>query len=151
MGHLDSLPISKDLQPTAEARLLTSEGRNPQWISGGRELVIAHMGGLAKIALLPGSEPRTIFGIAGSLIPFAVSPKGRLAYGVRSTDINIWRQQIQPENGEAPLPSAIITSTAIDMSPHYSPDGSQILLVPDFHLTRISHEALAKSRSLWHN
>lgn len=120
------LQISKDLQPIAEPRLLTSEGRNPQWISGGLRLLIAHKGGLARIALEPGSEPRRILGITGSLIPFAVSSNGRLAYGIRSTDSNIWRQQIPPENGAAPPPIAIITSTATDMTPHYSPDGSQI-------------------------
>src|SRR5205823_11641336 len=53
----------------------------------------------------------------------AVSRKGnRVAFENMATDINIWRA---PSSGGTPR--ALISSTLLDSSPEYSPDGRQIV------------------------
>ncbi|MCI0419331.1 MAG: hypothetical protein L0312_08945, partial [Acidobacteria bacterium] len=92
---------------------------------------------LWKIAVASGNTER----IASGENPFdlAVSRQGqRLAYAQVTVDTNIWRIEISSLAKRRGSPVRLISSTLLDDSPQYSPDGGKIV----FASTRTSHEEI---------
>jgi Tol biopolymer transport system component len=57
----------------------------------------------------------------------AISHRGnRLAYSRRIFDINIWRLEVAGPNAKTAVPTMFISTTQIDTSPQFSPDGKKI-------------------------
>ena len=100
------------------------------WTVDGREIVFSSSRG-GSISYLwrmaaSGGEPVRVEGVGSLAVGPAVSQRGgRLAYTQIYNDLNIWRLPIE-EDGRAGPPSMLISSTLMDDSPSYSPDGKRI-------------------------
>jgi dipeptidyl aminopeptidase/acylaminoacyl peptidase len=79
---------------------------------------------LWRILAKPGAVPRLEPSAAGGYFPSIRA--GRLVYSRGFHDTNIWRQKIPPADRRAEPPVSLISSTADDTSPQYSPDGARI-------------------------
>ena len=118
-----------------EPRRLTRGNHNTQgmtWAPDGKSLAFSavRMGGGSPFALwtvpITGGEPaRLEFGEHG-MRPSASRQGGRLAYVRRDLSWDIWRVggPAAPEGERAPI--RLISSTAIDYLPSYSPDGREV-------------------------
>jgi Tol biopolymer transport system component len=73
-----------------------------------------------------GSPSRRLGATGSEVYDPAVAKRGRLAYTRRFVDSNIWRQQISSRAGVRPPPLSLITSTAEDRNPQYSPIDGRI-------------------------
>jgi Tol biopolymer transport system component len=127
--------LSNNLIPVSEPKRLTfdTNAGDPGWTPDGREIIFSagsrHTPSLWKLTLSqpgwrPGKEARLAF--AGEGKEPAISRQGRLAYGRRSIDVDIWRLEL---NGGRPAknpPVRLIASTRVDHEPRYSPDGKRI-------------------------
>ena len=137
-GDLHIVELADDLNPLAEPRRLTSDlpyAADPAWTADGRSVVFT--GGEYQRTILwrleiqfpvwrPGRLERLAFAGDGTSAP-AISRQGRLAFmRAQPTDADIWRLEL---NGERPVgkPAVrLISSTRIEHTPTYSPDGKRI-------------------------
>jgi serine/threonine protein kinase len=129
------LPLTPDVQPAGEPRLLPSShplSLTPAWTADGGEVVFSAIDlssvnrGLWRVAA-SGSEPprRLPMAVDDSTEP-AISRQGRrIAYSVSAGDQNIWRVELSAA-GQAGSPVRLIASTQAELSPQYSPDGQRI-------------------------
>ncbi|HTF45669.1 MAG TPA: winged helix-turn-helix domain-containing protein, partial [Terriglobales bacterium] len=125
------LDLSAGYRPSAEPRLLR-EGPGPisgaAWTADAKEAIYAFSDRgdiwsfrLMKIRVEPGAKPERMTYAAESISGPAIAPRGdRLAYTQNSEDIDIW----QIQTGKPPRSFA--SSTRIDFSPQYSPDGKRV-------------------------
>lgn len=86
--------------------------------------------GLWRIAPSKGAPARRIsLGVSGTLEP-AVSRMGnRLAFTIEQSDLNIWRVDLKGPGHKPGKPFRFISSTQVEHSPAFSPDGQQIAFV----------------------
>jgi Tol biopolymer transport system component len=103
------------------------------WTADGRGFVCSALTPelwLVKLSATRRSSPdRLAFGEEG-LTPAVARSGGKLAYMRRKMDIDIWRMS-NPEHGLRGQPAKLITSTRLDDSPVYSPDGRWIAFRSD--------------------
>jgi Tol biopolymer transport system component/serine/threonine protein kinase len=119
-----------------EPQRLTFENASlycPTWTPDGRNILfgsITSNTGLWK-APATGGKPERIEAVGQNLGVFAISRQGnRLVWSQRIFDSNIW--QIELAGGPAPTgrkrsAHALITSTNVDVSSQFSPDGQRIV------------------------
>ncbi len=133
---LQILELTDDLKPIAEPTRLTSmHAVDPAWTADGRSIVFA--GGAQHRTFLwrmeikfpwwrPGRLERLAFSGDGAMAP-AISRQGRLAF-MRSvpTDADIWRLDVSGEGPVRKPAVRLISSTLIEHTPAYSPDGKRI-------------------------
>jgi Tol biopolymer transport system component/DNA-binding winged helix-turn-helix (wHTH) protein len=122
------LTLSADLRPIGDARRVTPDNYSVQcsaWTEDGRKIVFSHNWGLWKIELNTNAAPREPAWVGEGVFP-AIAKGGRLVYARSFNDANIWRQELPRDGGALPPASPLISSTAADTNPQYSPDGTQI-------------------------
>jgi Tol biopolymer transport system component/DNA-binding winged helix-turn-helix (wHTH) protein len=122
------LTLSDDLRPIGDPRRVTSANRGVQslaWTADGREIVFSGNGGLWRIELGANGTSRQPAWVGEGGSP-AVAKGGRLIYTRSFAESNIWRQELLRDGGTVPPASPLISSTAVDTNPQYSPDGKQI-------------------------
>jgi len=138
-GHSTSqlymLTLAEDLAPQGEPKRLGIENRRnggPVWSSDGREILFTsgpqHRIGLWRTAAFGIHEPeRLTFAMEGAGLP-AISRQGnRLAYVNLAFDVNIWQLGLTGRGNVAGPAVNLISSTRIDHTPKFSPDGKKIL------------------------
>ena len=138
------LPLGKSLTARGEPRRLTLNVGELMWNAGylawmpdGREILYSTGRSLWRAAIPGDSSPaRVPFVGENGIMPAVSRPQpgrpSRLVY-VRSTDVrNIWRISTSAPGAPASSPpSAAITSTSLDMSPQFSPDGRRVAFDSD--------------------
>jgi Tol biopolymer transport system component len=138
------LPLSPDLEPAGPARPLAyaGRGRSPAWLPDGKRLVYTELTPIAfesgvSVAWLNGRTPGHPLPALGrnATIP-AVARTGRLAYSRTVMEGNIWRQEIPVRPGSVLAPVKLTDSSAHDLNPQYSPDGTRIAFASNRSGTR---------------
>ena len=128
--------LSESLNPVSAPRRLTfdTNAGDPAWTSDGRGIVFSagprHTPNLWKLTLSqPGWRPGKLerLAFAGEGGEPVISRQGRLAYGRRSMDVDIWRLELNGGRPATNPPVRLIASTLVDHEPQYSPDGTRIL------------------------
>lgn len=125
------LDLSAGYRPSAEPRLLREEAgpiSGVAWTADAKEAIYAFSDRgdiwsfrLMRIRVEAGAKPERITYAAESISGPAIAPRGdRLAYTQNSEDVDIW----QVQTGKPPRSFA--SSTRIDFSPQYSPDGKRV-------------------------
>jgi Tol biopolymer transport system component/DNA-binding winged helix-turn-helix (wHTH) protein len=139
------MPLDTSLQPSGEARRLTNNMRwsaQPVWTRDGRS--IFHVFGddsskgreIRSINLEGHQGPQTI-PIGDEVSEIALGR--RLVYSRQIEDTNIWRAEL-PKDGNPPVKAELfISSTWVDQTPKYSPDGTKIAFI----------SARSGSREVW--
>lgn len=139
------LELTADLMPKAPPTRITWFNRysgTPVWMPDGRSILFAsgsshnltlwhidvsHLDGAA------GKAEQAPFGREGAIEP-AVSRQGRIAYRQFMFDSDIWRLELRRgKNGPEAvgLAKRLISSTRLDHTPRYSPDGKSIAFASD--------------------
>ena len=121
------LTLSDDLRPIEDVRRVTTDNDRVlslAWTPDGREIVFSDNRGLWRIQLDANGASRQPVWVGEGEFP-AIT-KGRLIYARSFEDSNIWRQELPRDGGTVPPASPLILSTAADMNPQYSPDGTRI-------------------------
>jgi Tol biopolymer transport system component/DNA-binding winged helix-turn-helix (wHTH) protein len=129
------LPLDGNLRPSGEARRLTDHKRwsaQPVWTRGGHSIlhVFDEAGKGHAIRIINVSNPQTPAGTIPLNDEVSEIASGRhLVYSRRIEDTNIWRAKL-PEGGDPPVAAELfISSTWIDQTPKYSPDGKRIAFI----------------------
>lgn len=132
VGEVYTVPLSVDLQ-AGDPRRLTWDGRycaSPAWSPDQSEIVFqSDRDGdtaLWTISASRTSIPRRLTAAGTEVYDPAITRRGRLAYTRRFIDSNIWRQQLPSRPGEVQPAESVITSTAEDRNPQYSPVDGRI-------------------------
>ena len=133
-GDLYQLRLDGDAKPVGTPRLMVSGGSvggvaYPVWTPDGKEIVAINGGGGVRMPA-DGSQSLTAMPwMTGQPRVFELSRRGnRLAYTVSSGDANVWRIDL---TAKTPKPEQLISSTARDVFPQYSPDGSRLAFFSD--------------------
>jgi Tol biopolymer transport system component/predicted Ser/Thr protein kinase len=127
------LALSDSVAPMGEPRRLTFDNRGnfgPAWTPNGGEIIFASgEEGSTTLWRMPASgsvKPQRVASIGEVGSDPALSRQGhRLAYTHALGDENIWRVEVGPP-GKASPPTSFISSTRVDASPEYSPNGKRI-------------------------
>ncbi len=131
------------LVPTAggEARRLTFDNTgisSPVWTPGGHEILFLRgdTKGLWRVSAA-GGTPTAVEAAGRNLTSLSISRQGnRLAWTQTSNDQNIWQMELAEAAStrgqkQSPPPSKptrlLISSTRVDVSPEFSPDGKRIV------------------------
>ncbi len=108
--------------------LASTEGAQaPAWMPDGKEIIYDRAGALWRIAIA-GGAPRRILELGFGVSQPALDRAHRLAYAMPVWDLIFWRQELTSEGTAAQPAEPLITSTAQDVSPDYSPDGTRIAI-----------------------
>jgi len=129
------LPLDANLQPSGQPRQMTDHKRwsgQPVWTRDGSSILYVHGDDATK-----GREIRSI-NVANPQAPPQILPisdevseitlGAHLVYSRQVEDTNIWRAEI-PKNGGPAEPELFISSTWVDQTPKYSPDGNKITFI----------------------
>jgi Tol biopolymer transport system component len=130
------LPLYADLRPAGQERRLTDHKRwsgQPVWTRDGRSIL--HVFGddftkgreIRSINVANPQGPAQTLLIKDEVSEIAL---GRhLVYSRQIEDTNIWRAEL-PKNGASPVEAELfISSTQVDQTPKYSPDGKKIAFI----------------------
>ena len=112
------------------SRRVTTDNHGVQslaWTDDGRKIVFSDERGLWRTELDTNAAPRQPVWVGDGGFP-AIAKGGRFIFARIFLDANIWRQELQHDGGRLPPPppSPLISSTAADQNPQYSPDGTRI-------------------------
>ena len=128
--------LTRDSLGLPEATRLTrfnSLSSSPIWISGGNEILfscdcLSHHRRFWRIPA-PGSGAKATpvegVGENGFSVSFSSEQK-RLAYSTQTADTDIWRLELSRSGKDRAKISRVISSTRLENTPEYSPDGRQI-------------------------
>jgi eukaryotic-like serine/threonine-protein kinase len=138
--------LGADLSPKAPPTRITWFNRysgTPAWMPDGRSILFAsgssHNLTLWRMNVAPfeggasGKAEQAPFGREGAIEP-TVSRQGRIAYRQFMFDADIWRLELRRgKNGPEAvgLPKRLVSSTRLDHTPHYSPNGKRIAFASD--------------------
>jgi eukaryotic-like serine/threonine-protein kinase len=130
-------PLTKDLRPDGEPRLVTDRGvgyvdGNPIWTSDGRELVYSggRPGFLWRVPASGRQAPRRLSYPATALQPAIARTLPRLAYPWEIRNVNLWRLDVR--TGERkPFISSSPSVWGQHINAQYSPDGRRIAFDSD--------------------
>lgn len=105
------------------------------WTADGRQIIFSStregISSLWKISA-SGGTPERLTAVGLNAVQPAVSRRGnRLAYTQVLLDSNIWRVEIPSSHNKATSSAMLISSTRLDISPQYSPDGKSIAFQSD--------------------
>jgi Tol biopolymer transport system component/DNA-binding winged helix-turn-helix (wHTH) protein len=138
--------LDTSLQPSGEARRVTDNKRwsaQPVWTDDGRSIL--HVFGddaskgreIRSIEVANPHRPAKTIPVTDEVSEIAL---GRhLVYSRQIEDTNIWRAEL-PKNGSPPAEAELfISSTQVDQTPRYSPDGKKIAFI----------SSRSGSRELW--
>jgi serine/threonine protein kinase/dipeptidyl aminopeptidase/acylaminoacyl peptidase len=127
--------LGADLAPKGEPMRLTPDkmwiASHPAWTRDGQEIVFAwgHLGNLnlwRTLARRPGPPRQLTSSEEYACLP-ALSRRGdRLVFVRQVRDMDIWRMEAPGPDGRAGLPKRLISSTRMDVTPQFSPDGSHV-------------------------
>src|SRR5207248_6928620 len=102
--------------------------RGIAWTPDGRELIVSSSRARIRQALwrfpFGGSPVALTDGIQHAVYP-SVSADGKLAFSMKMDDTNVWRTKLTRGSAAGPG-SAWLASSALDSSPQFSPDGTQV-------------------------
>jgi Tol biopolymer transport system component/predicted Ser/Thr protein kinase len=109
------------------------------WTADGAELVFSSNrgGGDPVLWRVPaaGGTPTLIAGVGQNVWELAITRQGdRLAYAQMSADLNIYRLELTGQPGGrrgAGAPASFISSTRLEGSPQFSPDGHRVAFFSD--------------------
>jgi len=130
------LPLSADLRPAGQERRLTDHKRwsgQPAWTRDGHSIL--HVSGEdfskgREIRIINVANPQE----TAQTIPIndevsEIAFGRHLVYSRQIEDTNIWRAEL-PKNGASPVEAELfISSTWVDQTPKYSPDGKKIAFI----------------------
>jgi Tol biopolymer transport system component len=127
------LPLDAHFRPTGEARRLTGYKRwsaQPVWTRNGRRILHVFGDEASKgreIRIINVANPQAAPGTIPLSDDVSEIALGRhLVYSRQIEDTNIWRAEL-PKNGAPPVSGELfISSTLVDQTPKYSPDGKKI-------------------------
>jgi Tol biopolymer transport system component len=134
LGDLYLLALSDNDTPVGEPKRLTFENREtygPAWTLDGRDIIFASgpQGGtsLWRMAASGSGKPRRLASVGEGGSEPAIARQGRrLAYKHAVLDENMWRVRVTGPPGKASPPTSFLSSTRIDGSPQFSPDGKRV-------------------------
>ncbi|MGA1982547.1 MAG: LpqB family beta-propeller domain-containing protein [Acidobacteriaceae bacterium] len=126
-GTLYVVRLDQNAKPVGDPKPISSQElsiKGATWMENGREVVAFTPNGLYRIPVQGGGKAQPVPGTGSEIQSVAVSRQGaRLAFAVMHGDANVWRLNLSARD---PKPERLIASTFRDVSPRYSPDGSQI-------------------------
>src|SRR5262245_49734784 len=133
LSEIYVLDLSDSLAPKSEPRQLTSIKQRslaPVWTPDGRDIVFVsgpqHRFGLWRMPAAGNRKPESLpFPTERAGFPAISNQRQRLAYLHNSFDVNIWKLEV-PVRSQQILPVSLISSTRVDHTPQYSPDGKRI-------------------------
>ena len=139
------VPLDANLRPSGKERPLTNNKRwsaRPVWTPDGR--AILHVFGDdasqgREIRKIDVAEPLKSAKIAISDAVSEIALGRHLIYSRYVEDTNIWRAELPKGRAQPVEAELFITSTRMDQTPQYSPDGSKIAFM----------SARSGSRELW--
>ncbi len=124
LGDLYQVRLDANAMPVGSPRLMMSGVTLSAWTEDGKEIIVSTDNGAARLPADGSQKPTEIPWIVGRPRGLALSRHGnRLAYGVPGGDANIWRIDL---TAKTPKPERLIASTARDVFPAYSPDGTHL-------------------------
>ena len=129
VGDIYQVRLDGNATPIEAPRLMLSVNKVaglafPAWTPDGKEIIAATRFGIIRLAADGSQSPTEIPWMGGAPDALALSQRGnRLAYAVSRGDGNIWRIDL---TAKTPHPERLIASTARDVFPQYSPDGSRL-------------------------
>lgn len=131
---LHVVELLPDFSARGEPTRLTSERAgidSPMWIAGGGEILYVrrqgHISTLWRIHASGSRVPKAVGSVGGVGTHLTISAqRDRLAYTSASEDRNIYRLEIPGQGGEVRAPQRLTSSTRIDQSAYFSPDGRRI-------------------------
>jgi Tol biopolymer transport system component/DNA-binding winged helix-turn-helix (wHTH) protein len=133
------LTLSDNLEPIGEVKRLTFDNRytsSPAWTGDGREIIFASgqagSFGLWRVAASGSGKPQRLASLGENTYepaePAVARQGHRLAYRQWwFGDENIWRVGVAGPPGKPTPPTNFISSTRLDASPQFSPDGKKIV------------------------
>jgi len=133
-GDLYQVRLDGDAKPVGVPRLVVSGGSLggvafPVWTPDGKEILAINGNGAIRMPADGSQTPTAIPWMVGAPRALALSRRGnRLAYAILSGDANIWRIDL---TAKAPHPEPLVNSTARDVFPQYSPDGTRLAFYSD--------------------
>jgi Tol biopolymer transport system component/predicted Ser/Thr protein kinase len=128
-GDLYVMHLDGNAKPVDTPRLLLagSAGNGatfPVWTPDGKEIIAVTNVGAIRLPVDGSQPPTPIPWMVGAPRAPALSRRGnRLAYAIPGGDANIWRIDL---TAKKPQPEPLINSTARDVYPQYSPDGTRL-------------------------
>lgn len=135
-GSIEILGLTADLKPAGQPTPVASLPyvERLAWMPDGRSLLFSsglfHSPSLWRLRLLPGWRPgrRERLAFAGeTAFGPAVSRQGRLAFvKLPIADSDIWRLELRSGRWDGKPPVRLISSTRLEDTPSYSPDGKRI-------------------------
>lgn len=132
-GELYWLPLGKGFAAGGEPRRLTPATLNalyPAWMPDGKAVLFSAKGSLWRLAV-PANGPPARLPFVGDdgLMPVVSRAQpgrpARLVYVRSFADINVWRIETSTSGATSP-PVAAISSTRVDVSAKFSPDGRRV-------------------------
>jgi eukaryotic-like serine/threonine-protein kinase len=123
-GDLYQVRLDGNAKPLEAPRQMVSGVAFPVWTADGKDIVAATINGAIRLPADGSQKPTEIPWIVGRPRGLDLSRRGnRLAYGVAGGDANIWRIDL---TAKVLQPERLIASTARDVFPAYSPDGTRL-------------------------
>ena len=133
-GTLYALSMGEDAKPAGQAHRITTGNEVVSWsiwTPDGKDILASTQTGVLRFPAAGSANPQRVswLGPSAKVNAFAISRRGnRLAYAQVRGDANIWRIDLR---AKPPKPEPFIASTARDVFPQYSPDGTRIAFYSD--------------------